>query len=96
VHLIVDYEDGTRDLTSWDADWLLDNSNMGQTAEDRFFGVRTTGSIARAELSMSFRSETFIDQFEIDHIQFGYFVPEPVSYPTGLAFLFVAAAVRRL
>jgi hypothetical protein len=95
VYLSVQHKNGTSESTFWFADDFMDNSDMGETAEDRFFGLRTTGRIARVGLSMSFYSDTFIDQFEIDHIQFGYFVPEPVFYPTGLGFVLVAFAVRR-
>ena len=95
VLLSVEHDDGTRDSTFWEAGWLLDNSDMGETAEDRFFGLRTTRRITQVQLEMSFFSDTFIDQFEIDHIQFGYFVPEPVCFPTVLGFVSVAAAVQR-
>ncbi len=92
---IVYQEDGGIDFVNWNAANFLDSSDMGETAEDRFIGVRTTGTIARVQISMSQVGDTFIEQFEIDHIQFGYFVPEPVCYPRVPAIVSVVAAARR-
>lgn len=95
VVLIVEHNDGTMDYASWFGDDFLDHSYMGETAEDRFFGLRTTKGIARVRLSMSFYSDTFIEQTEIDHVQFGYFVPETMTHSKVLGIVFVIAAVRR-
>lgn len=65
---------------------LGDGSALGQTAEDRFFGVTNVGGISAIELRMP----NSVD-WEIDHVQFGG-IPEPATF----ALLLVAiSAVRR-
>ena len=58
-----------------------DNSNFGETAEDRFFGVIHGGGISSILIHNSGGG------IEVDHLQFGVPVPEPTS-----AVLLLAAA----
>lgn len=50
-----------------------DNSNNGETAEDRFFGAFNPGGISRIFISNSSGG------IEVDHLQFGSPVPEPAT-----------------
>jgi hypothetical protein len=74
---------------------LGDGSNLGQTAEDRFFGVAHAGGISRVTISMA----ESID-WEVDHLQYGADgaaspLREPGVLP-AVAMAFAAAiAVRR-
>lgn len=52
---------------------LGDGSTFGQTAEDRFFGLRHDAGIARIALTMPNS-----DDFEVDHLQYGIAMPIPV------------------
>lgn len=68
-----------------------DGSTFGETAEDRFFGVRHDAGIAKISITMLNSQD-----FEIDHLQYGV---APVPLP-GAVFLFVPgllgiAACRR-
>ncbi|MBE9155744.1 PTPA-CTERM sorting domain-containing protein [Nodosilinea sp. LEGE 06152] len=62
----------------------------GQTAEDRFFGVKDLGGISYFEISMP----NSID-WEVDHLQYGYQpIPTPALLP-GLIGMGVAALRKR-
>ncbi|MDB6053642.1 MAG: hypothetical protein JWN25_1165 [Verrucomicrobiales bacterium] len=52
---------------------VADNSNSGETAEDRFFGAINNGGISSIFVSNSSGG------IEIDHLQFGTAVPEPAT-----------------
>jgi hypothetical protein len=49
----------------------VQGSGAGATAEDRFFGVINPGGISSISLSVN----NSVD-WEVDHLQYGYFVPE--------------------
>lgn len=71
---------------------FADNSNNGETAEDRFFGVTNAAGI-----SAIFMSNTG-GGMEVDHIQYGLNVapvPEPETYALFLAGLGVLGLVAR-
>ena len=74
---------------------FADNSNNGETAEDRFFGVTNAAGISAIFMSNASGG------MEVDHVQYGRAaavtsVPEPETYALFLAGLAsVAAAVRR-
>ena len=48
-----------------------DSNNLGETAEDRFFGVKYSGGIKAISLT------PLIGAMEIDHLQYGDVLPEP-------------------
>ena len=52
---------------------LDSGSATGETAEDRFFGVKDAGGILAIEIRQR-------ANFEIDHVQYGDLVPEPSSF----------------
>lgn len=54
---------------------LGDAFNTGETAEDRFFGVRDAGGILALRVANSNAS----GGLEVDHVQFGAMVPEPTT-----------------
>lgn len=61
---------------------LGDMSDMGETAEDHFVGLRTTESFSRVIVSIYFdpQGPILIDPLpiaELDHLQYGLIVPEP-------------------
>jgi hypothetical protein len=64
---------------------FADLSNSGETSEDRFFGVVYPDGIS----SIAFGAHGEIGAFiEFDHLQYGFYVPEPNSfYLTLLAIL---------
>ena len=96
LRLFVKENDGTTTASPvLNAADFLDDSDTGETTEDRFVGLRTTTAVAEVSIVMSTVSDTFIDQFEIDHVQFGYVVPELVFFPPAPGILFAFAAVRR-
>lgn len=70
---------------------FADNSNNGETAEDRFFGVRNAAGV-----SSIFISNT-AGGIEVDHLQYGLAaaVPEPKTYALLLAGLGVVGWVAR-
>ena len=68
-----------------------DGSTFGDTAEDRFFGVRHDAGIARISLTMLNSQD-----FEIDHLQYGVApVPLPGAILLFVPGLFGIAAWRR-
>lgn len=71
----VEYPDGSRAFTSFGP--LMDELDSGHTVEDRFIGVRSTIPFEIVRVSNSYYGHNWINQFEMDHIQFGRFVPEP-------------------
>lgn len=71
---------------------FADNSNNGETAEDRFFGATNTAGISAIFMSNSSGG------IEVDHLQYGAAaaVPEPETYALLLAGLgLLGFAVRR-
>lgn len=58
---------------------FVDNSNNGETGEDRFFGVVDMAGISAIFISNSSGG------IEVDHLQYGLAVPEPQSYALMLA-----------
>lgn len=63
----------------------------GQTAEDRFFGVRSLAGISRVTLTMPDSLD-----WEADHLQFSVTpVPEPSTYAMLAAGLLAVAAISR-
>ena len=73
---------------------LGDAMRNGTTAEDRFFGVKSTTGISRIEIVSNFAG------FEIDHLQFSYYsfavVPVPPALALGAAGLGGVAVFRRI
>lgn len=61
---------------------FADGSFTGGTAEDRFFGVTYAGGIK----AISIENSNPFAGIEVDHIQYGYMVPEPGSIAIFLAF----------
>ncbi len=73
-----DLEDGTFDLLGvFYADNLMDGSYTGETAEDVFMGARSSIGIESVSMINFIETNSFFNRFEIDHVQFGYAVPEP-------------------
>ena len=73
---------------------FADNSNNGETAEDRFFGVTNAAGISAIFMSNDSGG------MEVDHVQYGRAavvttVPEPETYALFLAGLAALAALRR-
>ncbi len=68
---------------------FVDNSNNGETAEDRFFGVVDAVGISAIFISNSSGG------IEVDHLQYGLAVPEPQSYALMLAGLAAGLVVAR-
>ncbi|MHC4990769.1 MAG: hypothetical protein ACYTGC_07285 [Planctomycetota bacterium] len=72
---------------------LGDSSGAGETAEDRFFGVRFNGGVHRITVYHEFGG------LEIDHLQYGFVgavIPLPPAVAMGLAGLGLVAVRRRL
>jgi len=67
------FDAGDNSLGVIGPDLLGDGSVEGGTAEDRFFGMFSSGGIARIAITTDNSSD-----WEIDHLQYG-FVPEPAS-----------------
>jgi hypothetical protein len=66
---------------------LGDDRRDGTTEDDRFIGVVSSEGILSVRISSSFHSESDLtDYFEIDHVQYGFVVPEP-----SIAVLMVSA-----
>lgn len=61
--------------------FLGDGFGRGQTDEDRFFGIINMGGISGITISMDSRG------WEIDHLQYGFHVPNPVPEPTTILLL---------
>ena len=53
-----------------------DGLGAGQTAEDRFFGVTNSGGISKITISMDSHD------WELDHLQYGQYVGQPVPEPS--------------
>jgi len=53
---------------------LGDNAFDGDQAEDRFFGMTNAGGISRISITMPNS-----DDWEVDHLQYGYALPGPAS-----------------
>lgn len=78
------YSLGIREFT------LGDDSHRGGTAEDRFIGITYAGGISAIEIRADF------GRIEVDHIQYGDFVPAPAALGLlGLAGLFSGRSRRR-
>jgi hypothetical protein len=56
---------------------LMDDSYLGETMEDRFFGIHSESGIRRISIDNVIQTWDFVNQFEMDHVQFGFVVPEP-------------------
>jgi hypothetical protein len=58
---------------------VMDQSYSGETSEDVFIGFTTASNVRIKEVSITNGVATlqFINQFEMDHIQYGVQVPEP-------------------
>ena len=71
-------------------DGIGDSMQTGETEEDRFIGVFSDEPIVGVVISSRHRGQTA--RFEIDHVQYGRFIPEP----SGIAITIVVtlAAVR--
>lgn len=59
---------------------LMDSSYTGQTGEDRFIGFTSTSGITWVSMENQVATFDFVDQFEIDHVQFGMQTPEGSSW----------------
>jgi len=59
--------------------FLADNNFMGGTDEDRFFGVIDPNGIAAFHLEAGRGADEPGFSFEVDHLQYGLFVPEPAA-----------------
>jgi len=80
------YTDSTgRNVFRGEQFFLGDDSFMGETGEDRFFGVVDPVGIAGFYLEAGGLSadEPGFD-FEVDHLQYGLFVPEPALGALGI------------
>lgn len=72
---------------------LGDGSVLGQTEEDRFFGISSPDGISKIEIYALYSKD-----WEVDHLQYGALnpVPEPAQWLLmGLGIAAVAGAVRR-
>jgi hypothetical protein len=67
-----------------------DGTVNGATAEDRFFGFSNLGGIARLVIATS----NSVD-WEVDHLQYGYTIPEPTAAVLASGALIALGAVRR-
>lgn len=79
---------------------LGDLSELGETAEDRFFGVTTDQEISTIVVGFGFQAlpdtpRGIIPLTEIDHLQYGFIVPEPATGVTLLAATFLCPLLVR-
>ena len=57
----------------------MDNSSNGEVIEDRFFGVAAPEGILEFSVTSFYEALHFDEyRYEIDHVQFGFGVPEPL------------------
>jgi len=70
--------------------FLGDDNSMGGTSEDRFFGVVDPEGVAGFHLLAGFSQDEPGFSFEVDHLQYGFFVPEPGAI--GMALVSVVCA----
>lgn len=55
----------------------MDGGADGETAEDLFVGATSDQGIRTIKVEHQYVSHAFDPRFEVDHVQFGYYVPEP-------------------
>lgn len=68
---------------------LNDGNSMGQTAEDRFLGWTDPGGI------LSIRIYQSASDLEVDHVQYGRVIPEPITASLlSLALLLISGSFR--
>jgi hypothetical protein len=70
---------------------LADGTLTGETAEDRFLGIRHDPGIAATVI----RSPGGVNNLEVDHLHYGVIVPEPSTFlllGAGIAVLLLGAA----
>ena len=79
----VEEVDGTRSHIRFDS--MMGQSQTGETEEDVFLGVTSDIGIRWALIWHKHQTSTFENHFEIDHLQFGLLVPEPVMSWLSLA-----------
>lgn len=65
----------------------------GGTVEDRFFGIRRDDGIAAVQI-VSLSEDSSLS-FEIDHVQYGIFVPEPSTILLVSILITIIAAARK-
>ncbi len=71
----------------------MDPSHMGSTSGDRFIGFVSNRPFAFVNISNTYQSWERTDHFEIDHVQFGYVIPEPSNVRcAAIVLLFVVAS----
>jgi hypothetical protein len=75
---------------------FMDESYAGETAEDRFIGFTSDAGIKRVDITNGVYIVQYVDQFEIDHLQFGLMVPEPGFGVVPCAGLFALLGRSRL
>lgn len=82
------YDAGGALVGAVSASGLGDGAADGKTAEDRFFGIASTGGIKRIEFEMADS-----DDWEADHLQYGVF---PVPVPAAAWLVLTGFAALRL
>jgi hypothetical protein len=74
---------------------LGDGAHDGSTSDDRFFGVLSETPFSRIDIVAGiFGGPLDVDFIEIDHVQYGLVVPEPLSCRTAWSFGALALAGR--
>jgi hypothetical protein len=75
--LSVAVRDGNGQWRAFIHEALMHTNYSGETAEDHFIGIQSEYKITQVSVTNAIRTPNFVNQFEMDHIQFGLIVPEP-------------------